>query len=287
MKIFLSHASEDKEAAESVAYSLRNRGHLVFLDRDDLPVGRSYDQRIELAIKDSDLFIFLISPPSVAQGRYTLTELAFARRKWPNPTKHILPVMAVKTPFKEIPGYLKAVTVLEPLGNITAETAAAVDDLASADRGADDKHVAFFKLLAVIGIVGAVITSILSQVPAATEFGQVLESLTPEAGLSPFTMPIFLGMAFWGILETFAPKAGAQEKGQVDWPNIWTVTGTVGVVLTSILSHVPAATEFGQVLERLTPEAGLSPFTMPIFLAIAAWGVVGKLRGGSSVRPNS
>lgn len=135
MKIFVSHASENKAAAESITFSLRNRGHVVFLDHDDLPAGNTYDQRIESAIKDSDLFIFLISPSSLAQGRYTLTELAFARRRWPNPNRHILPVMAVKTPFNVIPEYLKAVTILEPQGNITPETSAAVDALASADGG--------------------------------------------------------------------------------------------------------------------------------------------------------
>src|SRR5262249_53122779 len=132
MKIFVSHASEDKAAAESITFSLRNRGHVVFLDRDDLPAGNTYDQRIENAIKDSDLFIFLISSSSLAQGRYTLTELALARRKWPNPNRHILPIMTVKTPFNVIPEYLKAVTILEPQGNITPETSAAGDALASA-----------------------------------------------------------------------------------------------------------------------------------------------------------
>jgi len=129
MKIFLSHASEDKSAAESIAFSLRSRGHKVFLDRDDLPPGQSYDQQIERAVKESDILIFLVSPSSVTSGRYTLTELAFARRKWQNPNGRILPVIARKTPFDEIPSYLKAVTLLEPLGNITAETCAAVDDL--------------------------------------------------------------------------------------------------------------------------------------------------------------
>ena len=126
MKIFLSHASEDKSAAESIAFSLRSRGHKVFLDRDDLPPGQSYDQQIERAVKESDILIFLVSPSSVTSGRYTLTELAFARRKWQNPNGRILPVIARKTPFDEIPSYLKAVTLLEPLGNITAETCAAV-----------------------------------------------------------------------------------------------------------------------------------------------------------------
>jgi len=132
MKLFLSHASEDKSVAESIAFSLRSRGHKVFLDRDDLPPGQSYDQQIERAVKESDAFIFLISPHSVAPGRYTLTELSFARRKWQDPQGRVLPVIAKKTPLDDVPSYLKAVTILEPLGNITAETSAAVDDLGRA-----------------------------------------------------------------------------------------------------------------------------------------------------------
>lgn len=134
MRIFLSHASEDKPAAESIAFSLRNRGHKVFLDRDDLPPGESYDKQIELAVKQSDVFIFVVSPLSVAKGRYTLTELSFARRKWPDPHGRVLPVMAVPTPMGDVPSYLKAVTVLEPLGNLTAETAAVIDDLGRFDK---------------------------------------------------------------------------------------------------------------------------------------------------------
>jgi hypothetical protein len=131
MKIFLSHASQDKSTAASIAFSLRGRGYKVFLDRDDLPAGESYDGRIGDAVKDSDIFIFLISPDSVAQGRFTLTELTFARRKWNTPNGRVLPVMARKTPLEQVPEYLTAVTILEPLGNITAETSAAIDDMRS------------------------------------------------------------------------------------------------------------------------------------------------------------
>jgi SH3-like domain-containing protein len=127
MRVFLCHANQDKSAAESIAFSLRARGHEVFLDRDDLPPGGSFDQRIERAVKRSDVFVFLISPDSVAEGRYTLTELTFARHKWPDPNEHVLPVMARKTPLEQVPAYLKAVTILEPSGSISAETSAAVD----------------------------------------------------------------------------------------------------------------------------------------------------------------
>jgi TIR domain len=133
MNIFLSHASQDKVLAESIAFSLRSRGYTVFLDRDNLPAGESFDQQIERAVKDSEIFIFLISPDSVAEGRYSLTELTFARRKWASPNGRVLPIMARKTPLKQVPPYLKAVTILEPLGNIAAETSAAVDNMRPAD----------------------------------------------------------------------------------------------------------------------------------------------------------
>ena len=55
-----------------------------------------------------------------------------------------------------------------------------------------------------------------------------------------------------------------------------TAIGIIGTALTSVLSHVPAGTGLGDVLAMLTPAAGLSPFAMPIFLAMSAWGVLGK-----------
>ena len=51
-----------------------------------------------------------------------------------------------------------------------------------------------------IGLLGAVITPILSHVPPGSGLGQVLGMLTPAAGLSPFAMPIVLGLAAWGVL---------------------------------------------------------------------------------------
>jgi peptidoglycan hydrolase-like protein with peptidoglycan-binding domain len=53
--------------------------------------------------------------------------------------------------------------------------------------------------------------------------------------------------------------------------------GIIGAMMTSILSQVPPSTGLGQVLGSLTPSFGLSPYAMPIFLAIGAWGILGKL----------
>jgi TIR domain len=129
MKIFLSFASQDVSTAEAIAFSLRNRGHNVFLDRDDLPAGQAFDGRIEREVRESDIFIFLISPDSIMEGRYTLTELLFARQKWLSPSGHVLPVRVRTTPPDKIPSYLKSVTILEPRGDVAAETSAKVDEM--------------------------------------------------------------------------------------------------------------------------------------------------------------
>ena len=127
MRIFLTFASEQNDIAESIQLALRNRGHQVFFSHDDLPPGESFDERIQKSIGECELLVFLISPQSVAKGRYTLTELAFARSQWRSPRGRVLPVVVAPTPMESIPNYLKAVTLLEPEGNIAAETAAAVD----------------------------------------------------------------------------------------------------------------------------------------------------------------
>jgi len=126
MKIFLSYAKENKDVAEKIAIELRNQGNDVFLDVDDLPAAGGYDKQIRDAILKSDLMIFLISPWSVAIGRYTLTELDVAQHKWKSPKGKVLPVMVSDTPFSDIDPYLKAVTILQPIGDFVQDVCHAI-----------------------------------------------------------------------------------------------------------------------------------------------------------------
>ncbi len=126
MKVFISYASEERPTADELAVRLRTEGHTVFLDKDNLPEGEGYDAQIRAAVAACDLYLFLVSPRSVQPGRYTLTELKFAREQFPNPRGRVLPVMLDATPFSDIPPYLSAVTVLQPQGNLVAETVAEV-----------------------------------------------------------------------------------------------------------------------------------------------------------------
>jgi hypothetical protein len=132
MNIFLSYASEDRDSAEQIYLALTASGHQVFFDRVTLSPGGDYNARIRQAIRESELLIFLISPHSIARSSYALTELHFAREKWPHPMGAVLPVMLRPTDYGSIPNYLKAVTVFEPQGSAAAEVAAWVASRAGA-----------------------------------------------------------------------------------------------------------------------------------------------------------
>ena len=123
MHIFLSYSSSDRDVAHRIHLSLVGQQHNVFLDREDLSPGLEYDNRIAQELQRAHLFIFLISPDSVSHGRYTLTELGMAQRKWSHPAGHVLPVLVRATPMDHIPSYLKAVTIMQPAGNIPSEVA--------------------------------------------------------------------------------------------------------------------------------------------------------------------
>ncbi len=91
------------------------------------------------------------------------------------------------------------------------------------------------------------------------------------------------------ISALLAPSAGSgpQPLGQVNGALGTTLgnllngkksaIGIIGAVATALLGNVPAGSSVGQILSSLTPVAGLGGYAMPIFLAITAWGVLGKL----------
>jgi TIR domain len=129
MNVFLCYASEDHDVAERVQLALAGAGFAVFFDEQSLPPGSDFQARIQEAIAQSDLFVFLITASSVARGRFTLTELQLAREKWPHPGGRVLPVNVDGTPVHMIPNYLRAATILEVKGNAPAEVRAVVEKL--------------------------------------------------------------------------------------------------------------------------------------------------------------
>lgn len=128
-RVFLSYATEDRRLAEPVFLALTGQGYDVFFDKDDLSAGTDFLERIKQAVSACDVFVFLISRHSLAEGSFTLTELEYARKRWKHPKNHVVAVRAEKIPFEEISPYLTAATILEPVGNLAAAVADAVAEL--------------------------------------------------------------------------------------------------------------------------------------------------------------
>lgn len=129
MHIFISHAHEDRPAAEKIHFALIGAGHTTFYDRDSLPPGGEFHQRIQSEIERCDAFIFLVSPDSVARGSYSMSELKQARARWPHPRDRVLPVVCREVPQDQIPQYLMEVTLVESEGNLAADVLFAVSRL--------------------------------------------------------------------------------------------------------------------------------------------------------------
>jgi TIR domain len=126
MRLYVAYASENAAVAEQIYLALIGDGHDVFFDRPSLLPGDDYDKRFREAIAAADALIFLISPSSIKADCYALTELHYAKQRWPHPRDRVLPVLVERTILDNVPAYLRAVTILEPQGNIAAEVAHAV-----------------------------------------------------------------------------------------------------------------------------------------------------------------
>jgi len=155
MRIFLSYSSKDRALAEPIYFTLRADRHKVFFDRSDLPPGQEYDARIRQAIEAADLFIFLVSPDSIGEGSYTLAELDIARRTRESPGGRVLPVIVRHTELERVPAYLRAVTILEPDGNVPAAVGDAVNRISLRRRRAARAYLAGGLAVAIALAAGA------------------------------------------------------------------------------------------------------------------------------------
>jgi len=74
--VFLSHASQDAEAAARICSALRSAGIEVWFDRSDLRGGDAWDRQIRERIHDCRLFIAVISANTEARSE------GYFRREW-------------------------------------------------------------------------------------------------------------------------------------------------------------------------------------------------------------
>ena len=210
LNIFVSYSSDDRAMADALAVGLRQDGHEVFFDRDNLPAGEEYHARIRDQIGACDLFIFLITPGSVRSSSYALTELSLARQRWPDPSGHVLPVLAKSTPTADIPPYLTAITYVQSAGNVVAETLATVARMAGGRRRT---NVARIGIGATVLAAGALTAVWLWSAPQPPERKRCYLSalVTRESGTGALPGGLTLDVIYQGATSSFivTPEGGA------------------------------------------------------------------------------
>jgi len=226
MKIFVSYTSEQAEVAQSLDLALRAEGHSIFFDRASLPSGEAYNRKIRDGVQDCDLFIFLVSPQSVTHGRYSLAELEFAQAKWPNPAGHVLPVLVTPTEMNAVPPYLKAVSMLQPSGDIAASVAAEVERLAKPWRYPRLRQSAAMVLVVLVGAAGAVwLARAYLHEQQRAEAIRLVNAAKLQEQTGNYA-------SAWDLAANAASNAstaevvGAQEQVAMEWlRNIWVIEG--------------------------------------------------------------
>ena len=161
---------------------------------------------------------------------------------------------------------------------------------------------------------GSMLGRMRGQMPGQDDVTTLLERLVPlverlqgqggMTGVTPIASqaPVQLGKALDLIKTILAPGADGTPPplGQVNGAlgqtigNLLngkkTAIGLLGAVITPMLTQASTTTALAPILAMLTPAAGLAPFTLPIFLGLTAWGVLGKMEKwshGTAPRPKA
>jgi TIR domain len=77
-RIFLAHASEDKNKVRDLYKKLKSNGFNPWLDEEDLNPGEKWDDVIKEAIKKSRIFLACLSQKSIKKNGYVQRELKLA-----------------------------------------------------------------------------------------------------------------------------------------------------------------------------------------------------------------
>ena len=77
-KVFISYSQEDSDIAQRLYDDLKNAGIELWFDREDLMPGQDWKLDITKVIRESSVFLALISSKSMTKEGYTQKELKMA-----------------------------------------------------------------------------------------------------------------------------------------------------------------------------------------------------------------
>jgi hypothetical protein len=95
VRIFISYAREDAHMAQRLHRDLTARGHAPWLDQEALLPGQNWRSAIQRAMRESALFLALLSARSVSKSGYVQKEMREAIRlleEMPPGAVYVVPV---------------------------------------------------------------------------------------------------------------------------------------------------------------------------------------------------
>lgn len=87
-RTFISYSSQNKEFALNLGKELRSSGFNIWLDQLDIPAGSRWDDEVERALEECEIFMVILTPASSASDNVK-DEIGYAI----DTNKHILPIL--------------------------------------------------------------------------------------------------------------------------------------------------------------------------------------------------
>lgn len=109
LKIFLSHASQDKRQVRNLCKRLRGDGFDPWLDEERLLPGQDWDLEIEKALRASDAILLCFSELSVAKEGYIQREYKRAMRYLEEKPEGTIFVIPVRLDDCELPHFIREI----------------------------------------------------------------------------------------------------------------------------------------------------------------------------------
>jgi len=120
--VFISYSVQDHSSAHELAEALKQKGIIAWMDPGTEP-GKKLADQIEKALKESKVFLFLLSPDFLT-SKWTNFELGVALSKAAvAPDTRIIPLAIKPLNKKSLPGPLRDLEVID-MKNISSGQAA-------------------------------------------------------------------------------------------------------------------------------------------------------------------
>jgi hypothetical protein len=137
--VFLSYSGRSRKHSEALAKELQALGVSVWVDREQIRAGASWEEEISKAIRDARVVAFLVDPhsPAGSSGWVQREYMAALEHSWSDENKVLVPVLVGNA---EPPSFLRHASALRVRGQKSGWARAAKSIAKILSEGNSVKH---------------------------------------------------------------------------------------------------------------------------------------------------